>query len=795
MVRRIVRWIGAAAVALTLAWQPVVAQEVGGTSAADQAPGQAPEPATATSCLYPSAHERFGVTVSGDINRFDVSPLPAAAYMDWSVRRTPAHPNGMYYYPIVYVRPNGYWPSGAELEAAVRNFPGALWMIGNEAETVWMDNVTPDEYARAYHDVTTRIRALDPTAKFAFTSIATVSTLRLAWLDMALEAYRGLYGRDPTVDVWTVHTYEVNEMAQEWGSEIPTGIRNAVGFYGQWTEASVAGASGGTVHQSRTAGDRFYFAFYGGEVTLFLRTGPDSGRAAIYIDHRADPVETVDLYSPTPGAWSKTYRNLTPSPDERLGNRHNIRVQVTGARNPSATDTWVRVDAIAASSTTVLPNGRLENNSPMQARILNGPDDHDNIEKIANQVRRFRQWMADRGQRNKPLINSEYGILMTEDLGFTYERVRTFMLNSFNLFITDLQDPNLGLPADDNRLLQQWLWFALNQDVFEGRVVHTGLYSDATRQIKPLGQEFINYVQPLVRSYVDLEAAHLALTPTWPLFSGEPTLVQMQGIVVNRGNMNSGPLIVRFSEGAQTIQNVSLGNLPKRFDAGYRQLLNHSWRTVVTGDRTVTLTADVNRQTGDNCRDNNVYRATLSYRPQTDLAVTNLRVSPSPLPAVQPGREVVVTLTADIVNLDGSGTAANQVAVQFWQNTPDGDSVLLHTVTLRRGQTTLPVTVSYDWRLRGPGAREFKVTVENVSDDVNLNNNRLSGRLLVPSGSVYFPVTVKRYRTPRLLEADETAVSEAAYRATDAPWLSRAHMLPPVGWPFPSTGPASPSQE
>lgn len=792
MLRKLIRWTVLAAVVLASTLQPAFGQSPEEPSASLPSQGDN----TAVSCLYPSAHERFGVTVSGDISRFDLSTFPAAAYMDWSVRRTPAHPNGMYYYPIVYVRPNGYWPSGPELEAAVRNFPGALWMIGNEAETVWMDNVTPDEYARAYHDVTTRIRALDPTAKFAFTSIATVSTLRLAWLDMALEAYRGLYGRDPIVDVWTVHTYEVNEMAREWGSEMPTGIRNAVGIHGQWTEVSVPGASGGTVHQSRTAGDRFYFAFYGGEVTLFLRTGPDSGIATIIIDDDPRFVETVDLYAPAPGAWSKTYRGLPPATEERLGNRHHVRVQVTGNRNPSSSNTWVRVDAIAASSTTVLPNGRLENNSPMQARIVTSVDDHDNIQKIADQVRRFRQWMADRGQRNKPLINSEYGILMTEDLGFSYQRVRNFMLNSFNLFITDLQDPDLGLPADDNRLLQQWLWFALNQDVFEGRVVHTGLFSDATGQIKPLGQEFINYVRPLVQNYVDLEAAYLALTPTWPLFSGEPALVQMQGIVVNRGNIGSGPLIARFSEGASVIQNVSIANLPKRFDAGYRTTLSHTWRPVITGDRTVTLTADVNRQTSDNCRDNNVYRATLTYRPQTDLAVINPQVSPSPLPAIRPGQEVVVTLSADIVNLGSAGTAASQVAVQFWQNTANGDSVLLHTVNLRRGQTTLPVTVSYDWRLRGPGAREFKITVENVADDVNLNNNRLSGRLLVPSGSIYFPMAVKRYRTPRLLEADETAVSVATTdEASEAPLFSRAHMLPRANLLLPTPSPVLPSAE
>ena len=76
--------------------------------------------------------------------------------------------------------------------------------------------------------------------------------------------------------------------------------------------------------------------------------------------------------------------------------------------------------------------------------------------------------MADNGQRNKPLIDTEHGILGTEELGFDYPRVRTFMLDSFNRFVTDLVDPNLGYPADGNRMLQEWFWFAVAVDSFEG---------------------------------------------------------------------------------------------------------------------------------------------------------------------------------------------------------------------------------------------------------------------------------------------------------------------------------------
>ena len=84
--------------------------------------------------------------------------------------------------------------------------------------------------------------------------------------------------------------------------------------------------------------------------------------------------------------------------------------------------------------------------------------DHDNLRLIENQIRLMRRWMADRGERQKPLIISEYGILMPPDYGFPPERVASFMRGSFDLFNT-LRDPNLGYSADEERLVQRWVWF------------------------------------------------------------------------------------------------------------------------------------------------------------------------------------------------------------------------------------------------------------------------------------------------------------------------------------------------
>jgi hypothetical protein len=85
--------------------------------------------------------------------------------------------------------------------------------------------------------------------------------------------------------------------------------------------------------------------------------------------------------------------------------------------------------------------------------------DHDDLALVEAQVRCMRVWMRDHGQQDKPLWVTEYGILMPAEYGFTPERVRRFMLGSFDLFWR-LRDPALGMPSDDHRLVQRWVWFS-----------------------------------------------------------------------------------------------------------------------------------------------------------------------------------------------------------------------------------------------------------------------------------------------------------------------------------------------
>jgi hypothetical protein len=118
--------------------------------------------------------------------------------------------------------------------------------------------------------------------------------------------------------------------------------------------------------------------------------------------------------------------------------------------------------------------------------------DNDDIEIFKQQIVAFRQWMKEKGERDKPLIISEYGVLMPAVYGFDYARVKAFMYASFD-YLTTATNGSLGYPADGNKLVQRWVWYSLNDDDFEGWPSHHHLFDPETRQITQLGTDYANY--------------------------------------------------------------------------------------------------------------------------------------------------------------------------------------------------------------------------------------------------------------------------------------------------------------
>ena len=112
--------------------------------------------------------------------------------------------------------------------------------------------------------------------------------------------------------------------------------------YDAWVPAKSTKASGGTYISAATSSSFVSFDFRGRSVDLTTATGPNYGKAQIFIDGISQGV--VDLFS-TRQQWRvvKSFGGLAPG-------AHTIKVSVLGAKNPSSHGKNVVVDAFTAHS-------------------------------------------------------------------------------------------------------------------------------------------------------------------------------------------------------------------------------------------------------------------------------------------------------------------------------------------------------------------------------------------------------------------------------------------------------------
>jgi hypothetical protein len=131
--------------------------------------------------------------------------------------------------------------------------------------------------------------------------------------------------------------------------------------------------------------------------------------------------------------------------------------------------------------------------------------EHDDLDVFTEQIVAMRSWMKDHGQQEKPLILSEFSILYPYDVNngncsvkdeygncFTPQRVTNFLNSTFN-YLYNAVDPNLGYSKDGDRLIQQSLWFSIDNEYGVGSV--SSLVNNNT--LTQPGQAFVSYVQGL----------------------------------------------------------------------------------------------------------------------------------------------------------------------------------------------------------------------------------------------------------------------------------------------------------
>ena len=319
-------------------------------------PGEQPvAAATPGGDRWPASSDRARVgaaLASGKLSDYDWNGAAPGWYLNWRVDPRP-EPSVRFAQMVRVGGEDGFYPPLNTIRRAARANPGSLWLIGNEPDVKWQDNVTPEQYATVYEELYAAIKAADPSAQVALGGVSQPTPLRLAYLDRVLDAYRAEFGAEMPVDVWNVHAFILREERGSWGVDIPPGMDVAQG----------------------------------------------------------------ELYE------------------------------------------------IA---------------------------DHNDMAIFRQQIIDFRRWMAERGLRDKPLIVSEYGILMPASYGFPPEVVSDFLVDTFDFFLT-ARDPALGYPADDNRLVQAFNWYNVADKVYPT----SNLFDPETRNVSLVGETFKAYVSGL----------------------------------------------------------------------------------------------------------------------------------------------------------------------------------------------------------------------------------------------------------------------------------------------------------
>jgi len=131
-------------------------------------------------------------------------------------------------------------------------------------------------------------------------------------------------------------------------------------------------------------------------------------------------------------------------------------------------------------------------------------DDNASIAIFQQLIVEMRDWMFARGFQNKPLIISEYGVLLPPEYGYTVDRVNAYMNASFD-YLLSATNVNRGYPADENRLVQRWLWYSLNDEPWNndtGDGFNGGLfdyrYPTYPGVITPFGINFREYTDTIL---------------------------------------------------------------------------------------------------------------------------------------------------------------------------------------------------------------------------------------------------------------------------------------------------------
>jgi uncharacterized repeat protein (TIGR01451 family) len=391
--------------------------------------------------------------------------------------------------------------------------------------------------------------------------------------------------------------------------------------------------------------------------------------------------------------------------------------------------------------------------------------EHHNVLRFQEFTRALRQWMAAHGERDKPLINTEMGILYKSLGGYsiTTQQVNDYLTASFDFMLT-ATDSQIGYPADENRLIQGWIWYSLNDNDWNGN-----LFNPSTKALTAVGTHWKNYVSDPGRPQAsqpmqNLLVTNLRASPNPVMVTpGQSATVTLRVDVANSGNTmtNTNNLIqVSFWDGDpgdpssnQIGSTQILDDLP---GCGRFTTAEVDWQVSGQGDHVWYARVDLianETSTTDNTANSIV--SVLEGLPEADLAVVKTVDESEP----HEGETInyVITLenngpdsVADIVVNDTlpDGISFNSYAATqgvYYTEGPwmvgflasGADAVL--TITARVDNGLAGQTITNNATISA--ARNDPVP---TNDAASVDIIRLPGEL--PSPDMYFPLILKRHR-------------------------------------------------
>ncbi len=169
----------------------------------------------------------FGISTKADPQTWS-DMLHASWYLDWKTSAIPVSSTPEYW-QMIRLSKDGWKPSTTEIKKLLFLYPGHIWIIGNEPDNIWQDNISAEQFARYYHDLYHIIKFNDPSAGVAIGAISQATPIRLDYLDRVLSNYKQEYGKNLKVDWWTLHAYVLREENLSWGADLPPGFEDSSG--------------------------------------------------------------------------------------------------------------------------------------------------------------------------------------------------------------------------------------------------------------------------------------------------------------------------------------------------------------------------------------------------------------------------------------------------------------------------------------------------------------------------------------------------------------------------------------